>query len=253
MKNFMILQNSKSHSKRHKLCPYECDKNGNLRIVTLMNILQNSAQEHIHKVGYGVEELAKQSLGWMTTKYDVRVKRFPKANETITVTTWISGLKELSAIREFLIKDSKGQTLVEVVSKWALIDLTRKKPVSLPKFKIWEKSLFKTNFAQSALKTIDFSETFPVSFDFIDFNQHVNNALYPLWASETVDIDFRLWHCPQELKISFQREALYGERIIVNTQIDDLLSNHVILSEADGRELAKVTCKWIKLTAFTDR
>ena len=230
--------------RNYNLCHYECDKNGEIRIVTLMNILQNIAQMHIAQLGYGVEEFAKKSLVWVTAKYHVVVKQPPKTNEEIKILTWISGTRATSAIREFLITNQNGDVLVEVLSKWALIDMIRGRPAKIPECELLEKNLFQTTFTLPNISQADLVKEFPVMHDNIDFNQHVNNSLYPLWASESVGTEFRAKHSPKEIIISFQKEALLGETISVSTQLIELDSVHVITSKKDGRELSKVAIKW---------
>ena len=86
---------------------------------------------------------------------------------------------------------------------------------------------------------------FFIRFDDINLNNHVNNAVYPLWASEAVGIDFRAAHTPAEIEVAFKKEGLYGEDIRVETEFDNLTTIHRIKATGDGRELARVRICWI--------
>ena len=88
---------------------------------------------------------------------------------------------------------------------------------------------------------------FAVRSDDIDINKHVNNAVYPLWASEAVDHVFRDEHFPQEIEIAFKKECRLGEEVEVKTQTDGNVSLHSVSALTDGRELARLRIKWQKI------
>jgi medium-chain acyl-[acyl-carrier-protein] hydrolase len=95
-----------------------------------------------------------------------------------------------------------------------------------------------------AVEREDYSEQFLVRYDDIDRNNHVNNAIYPLWASESLKPDYRIAHLPARLDINFKKEGLFGEKISVSTQMDGDTSLHSIKASEDGRELARVRFLW---------
>lgn len=235
---------NKKLAQKYRLAYYECDKNGNIRISTLMNLLQDVTLKHTCKLGYGKEYLLRQ-MGWMVTRYAIKIKEYPKAGDKITVVTWVSELTKLTLNRQFLIINSKGKTLVEVVSKWSLVDLVKKKLLEIPPFSLRKKKLFTTSFAQPAPQKNDITRRFRVLFDNIDFNGHVNNSMYPFWACECIPNEFRLENLPRELTISFQKECVYGEEISVSTQIEELKTISD-LTAADGSRHARVTIWWTK-------
>ena len=236
-------RNLRKYSQKYVVAYYESDKRGDLRIVSLMNLLQNAAQGHALCQGVGIGFMSAKSRAWMTTRYAIKIIRMPRVDEKINILTWISDRNRLAAIREFLIKDAKGNSLVEAVSKWVLVDLSTKKIVDIPPMPIWHRSLFPATFPHGSVKREDYSKSFAVCYDNIDVNQHVNNSLYPLWASESVDQAFRADHSLSEVIISFKKEAVYGEDVMVTTQQDGLKTTHRIASKK-GEEHAKVTIKW---------
>jgi medium-chain acyl-[acyl-carrier-protein] hydrolase len=115
----------------------------------------------------------------------------------------------------------------------------------LPEYEpIREKVIQEGRFAKlPAVEREDYSERFLVRYDDIDRNNHVNNAIYSLWASESLVPEYRLEHEPARLEINFKKEGLFGEKIFVSTQMDGDSSLHSIKAE-DGRELARVRFGW---------
>ena len=84
-------------------------------------------------------------------------------------------------------------------------------------------------------------------FDDIDTNNHVNNAVYPLWASESLPYAFRNTHEISELEISFKKEALAGDTVTVLATLKGNKSSHTIISADDGRELARAALTWVQI------
>ncbi|MBP5352202.1 MAG: acyl-[acyl-carrier-protein] thioesterase, partial [Alphaproteobacteria bacterium] len=89
-----------------------------------------------------------------------------------------------------------------------------------------------------------------VRFDDIDVNEHVNNSIYPLWASESVAPNFRKTHLPAQIEVAFKKEALYGEKVTVSTIMNDDVSGHVIRDKNSGDELALCRIKWQPITSL---
>ena len=75
-------------------------------------------------------------------------------------------------------------------------------------------------------------------------NNHVNNAVYPLWASEAVPSDFRLGKQISELEVAFKKECRLGEQVVVLSEINEHETRHRIVAQGDNRELALVRIVW---------
>ena len=115
----------------------------------------------------------------------------------------------------------------------------------MPEYQVVEERALDTDFPKiDAISREDIKKSFIVRYDDIDINKHVNNAVYPLWATESVDNDFRLNHQPAEVEISFKKESLYGETINVISQIDGNNSLHCLNATDDGREVARIRISW---------
>ncbi len=235
--------------KEYIISSYECDRNENLRLLTLMNILQDAADGHATALGLGLDYCLSNGLAWVGSNYHLQILRLPKMHEKIRLLTWPAVEKKLGAIREFLLLDDKGKPIIKASSQWILIDAARRKPITLrenlPMYQVIDERVIETDFAKiPEPQRIDEKSEFFIRFDDIDLNNHVNNAVYPLWASEAVGIEFRSIHTPSEIEISFKKEGLYGENVSVETEINHLVSVHSIKASGDGRELARVRILW---------
>ena len=241
---------SGKYTKNYLIRTYECDKNSTLRLVTLMNIFQDMADSQAVLLGLGLEFCLEHGMAWVGSNYHLQIFRMPKLHEEITITTWPAIEKKLGAIRDFLVSDSQGNEIIKASSQWILLDVAKKRPLSLrdnlPQYQVVDDRVMTEDF-NSRLSDItreDYHLDFNVRFDDIDINNHVNNAIYPLWASEAVPTDYRRNKNIREVEIAFKKEGLYGEKIDVVTQIDGDETLHRISSVADGRELARVRILW---------
>lgn len=236
--------------KEYLIRTYECDRNENLRLLTLMNIFQDVADSHASAMGLGLEYCLSKGFAWVGSNYHLQIARLPKMHEKIKVQSWPAVEKKLGAIREFLVQSENGDTLIKASSQWILIDAARRRPIALrenlPMYQVIGERVIDTEFPKiSEPQRIDEAAEFFIRFDDIDLNNHVNNAVYPLWASEAVGIDFRAAHTPAEIEVAFKKEGLYGEDIRVETEFDNLTTIHRIKATGDGRELARVRICWI--------
>lgn len=228
---------------------YECDKHENLRLLTLMNILQDAADSHADALGLGYEFCSAHNLAWVAANYHVKITRAPKIHEHITIHTWPSEERKLGAIRDYEIRDDKGDILVQASTQWVLINIETKRPqpvrVNLPAYEVIPEKADNYDFTKLTLpETFQISKNFAVRFDDIDVNNHVNNAVYPLWISESVDTAFRDTHTVAELEIAFKKEAFAGETVNVSSSLNDLSSVHSVTCADDGRELARAFVRW---------
>ncbi len=235
--------------KEYLIRSYEGDAAGNLRIVTLFNIMQDVADFHASELGLGLDFCRSKGLAWVGANYHVKITKLPKIHQKITVSSWPAVEKKLGAVREFMIKDEADNELIRASSQWILIDFAKKRPVSLkenlPEYQIIPERAIETDFDKIENCNKEATKTeFKIRFDDIDVNGHVNNAIYPLWATESLDCAFRKSHTPIEIEIAFKKEALFGENIEVASVLDDVTSRHYISSAVDGRELARIKIIW---------
>ena len=55
----------KKYTKEYTIRSYECDRNNNLRIVTLMNIFQDMADINAAQLGLGLDYVLSKGVAWV--------------------------------------------------------------------------------------------------------------------------------------------------------------------------------------------
>lgn len=231
---------------------FECDRNDTLRLLTLLNLFQDIADDSANEIGIGYDYLRTVGKAWVLIAMNVQIDRMPHLAEEITLKSWPSDVSALYTEREFEVWSASGERIIRACSQWIVIDFATRRPMHLkdclPEYEpIREKVILEDRFPKlPATERDDYTERFLVRYDDIDRNDHVNNAIYSLWASESLEPQYRIEHVPAGLIINFRKEGLFGEKILVHTQMDGDTSLHSIQAVDDNRELARVQFTWQK-------
>jgi acyl-ACP thioesterase len=234
---------------------HELDKCGNLRVVTLLNYLQDTAGMHAMLLGVSLADLRKQGLTWVLSRIHLVVERYPRAGETVTVRTWPAIRQEVFTCREFELCDDHGAWVARATTSWAVLNVATRRPVklegNLPPYPLIPQRAVDDDFA--SLPAFPMAATAEMDFrvlrNDLDVNNHVNNTVYAGWALEAVPDSVAAGNLA-ELEIDFRTEVHLGDCIISRCAVADTgpvtRCLHQISSRRDGRELARLRTCWEK-------
>jgi medium-chain acyl-[acyl-carrier-protein] hydrolase len=242
------------YQKEYSVHTYETDAGGLVRPVALLNYLQDSAGEHAGRLGLSVVDLFKRNMTWVLSRYHVLIHRYPAQGERLEVTTWPSAKHGYFAVRDFEVCDGNGGPVLAATSSWMVIDLAKKRTVKVdevvgPAYAI-EKRALDDPFASLPVPDARDSEVrFRVETAHLDWNRHVNNAVYVQWALEAVPEDILMRRRPSDIEVSYRAEAVYGEEVLsaaqrVPGEDPGPLFLHQILNASTGAELARLRTRW---------
>ena len=234
---------------RHTLKTYQCDRYGFMRPITLMNLLQGLAGTHADSLGFGRDACLKKNIAWVVTHMFIDIIDMPRSGDKLIYSTWPTTAGGVRSERDFEVRDESGKLKIRAISQWVLIDLQTRRPMRISECfpdwtgideRVWNRDFDKCN---------DFiptkSHVMACRFDDIDVNQHINNAVYAVWATESVGFDFRNSHELRGIDIYFEHEInphTPTVRIEVAFDTDNNVSHHKIMTEEI--EHAKVVCYW---------
>ncbi len=236
----------------------EVDPQGLLKVQTLFDWFQDAGCEHAAQHGMSASELLVHNFTWVLLKYRVRITRYPIWNEVVTLTSWRAPLNDLYDLREFRVTDARGMTLITANSAWVIMDFTTRKPTRL------SRCLHEGQRSGMGRIPDNFERILPVTFpqyttDFrvrisdLDFNRHVNNAIYIGWALEALSDHFLCHHRPTELEVRFVREISRGRAILSEAQVDEsdaMAFLHRISGQTGEGELMRMRTLWHPLDTF---
>ncbi len=217
----------------------------------LLRLLQESATEHANILGVGFEKLLPMNLGWALSKLLLEVDGLPKWGERLYVETWPSIRSKVAAYREFTAKTREGRLVLRARSQWVVFDTLKRKIARLDVLPKWEtdesrpamdadlsapiqKPEFINSRIQSCARTDD-----------IDLNGHVNNAIYLVWALDSLPPDFPCCLVPRTVRINFLEEVMPSDLVDVICSCANNRSIHSVIKKNDSRECARLSIDWI--------
>ena len=205
--------------KEHTISNYECDRNEKIKIISIFHLLQDMADAHAEKLNVGYTFYKQNHLAWVGRAYHIKIFSLPKIFDKITLETWPCDRTALIATRDFLIKDIVGNILVAASSQWAMIDTIKMRPIKFDNYNLTydvlpERAL-QSEFAKiQSPQQINSEKQIQVREDDIDSNGHVNNCVYPMWAMETFDEEFKKNFILDEMEINFKKPVFKQDNII---------------------------------------
>ena len=231
----------------HFLKSYQCDRYGFMRPITLMNELQGLAGKHADLLGVGRDVCLEKNIAWVVTHMFVDIIDMPRSDETLVYSTWPSVTGAVRSERDFEIRDKNGNLKIRAISQWVLIDLNTRRPMRISDcFPDWmgiNERVWEREFDKCADFVPTKTHVMACRFDDIDVNQHINNAVYAVWATESVGFAYRNQHKLRGMDIYFEHE-INPDTPTVHIEVakDGNITRHKIMT--DEIEHAKVVCYW---------
>ena len=233
----------------HILKSHQCDRYGFMRPLTLMNFLQGLAGKHADMLGAGREACFARGIGWVVTHMFVDIIDMPRAKDKLVYSTWPSSSGAVRSERDYEIRDEKGNLKIRAISQWVLINLETRRPVRIIDYfpewtglpeRVWNREFDK---CKDFIPTK--SHVMACRFDDIDVNQHINNAVYTVWATESVGFEYRNQHKLRGIEVYFEHEINPNTPTVrIEVAFDGNITRHKIMT--DEIEHAKVICYWQK-------
>uniref|UniRef100_A0A7S3XE52 Acyl-[acyl-carrier-protein] hydrolase n=1 Tax=Picocystis salinarum TaxID=88271 RepID=A0A7S3XE52_9CHLO len=271
----------RTFAQRFRLRSYEVDGERMASIITLANMLQEVATNHVlglwgkGKDGFPVPpEMVERNLGWVMARMKFQLDRYPTWGDLIEVRTWFCAAGKLAARRDWdLVDIVTGERIGGCTSMWVCLDMAKRRMSRIPPGvrQEFEKSspvdeVFALGQGVIPLKLPDFDDepefigpTVVARRTDIDMNGHVNNVAYIGWALEALPLSESEQFNLKEVEIEFKNEALQGERVVTMASPSpcavpahpndgkDYTSHcylHSLSREADGEELVLLRSHW---------
>ena len=204
---------------------YECGPDGRATMASVCNWLQEAASLNAETLAFSKSdfEAAGENISWVLTRLKVRIARFPKWEEKVSILTFPRGGRRIVAYRDFVLTGADGDELGRATSEWMLIDLASRKIVAIPDGVFAAANTVREPvFGDEPFAKLrwDCKAASPEALAFrarrgdIDLNGHVNNVHYVEWLMEGRPEAAGPCH---EIDIVFKSETLAGEEVRVES------------------------------------
>ena len=242
------------YSKDFKVQFSETDFGLKLKLYELVNKMQETSSLHSETLGFGYDELDKHKLGWIISKYKIKMDHYPKWEETLSIETWPSGKDKLFAMRSFCIYNQAKEQIGSIYSAYVMIDLETGRPQrtstlpfelpiieeeevqKLPKFRMPGQAM------TSCLRTVYYTD--------IDTNMHMNNACYVQWIEDCFDLEQHKDMEIRDIQVNFTSGATIGEEVEVSVYKDEEAEGSYYvqgIEKSKGREVFQAKLKWSRV------
>ena len=223
------------------------DVNGYIKIPQLILLsLQVSGMQSIELGMSDMYILENYNLVWIITDYNMKIDRLPVFDEKITIETYAMSHNRLFCYRAFNIKDEAGNTIIEMVATFVLMDRDTRKvhPVMSEITDAFDSEFSKTMLRGPRFKELEggVEQEYRVRFYDLDMNGHVNNSKYLDWVFEVMGADFLTQHVPKKVHLKYVKEVLAGGVITSQYEQEGLKTQHQISS--DGHINAQAEIEW---------
>ena len=212
----------------------ECNAQGEMPVTLLVHRIIEVATLHANSWGVGYDRLIADNHTWVLTRVTTQMRRYPRAGEDYSLTTWIEDYNRHFSQRNIEIASASGEVLGYARTIWMVIDLAARTAVDISQL-----SYIRSNVSPKACPIEPQSHLRPVatptrsvehrfSYTDIDFNRHVNTLRYIGLLLDQMDMRWHDEHMLERMEIAFVKEVQYGSSACL--AIDDAVPGLTLFS-----------------------
>ena len=201
--------------------PSDVGSNGRIKLRSLLNYFQDTAGLAVVDVEGTTTELLSRGYAWVLMKYEIDFAgKLPELDTRMDINTFHDPNHGYNTLRVFKVY-SGGQLIVSAKTSWLLIDVNSGRPVKpmahIPGIEdIGEGEEIFPDFREiPECGDTSLSVDIPVMFHDLDYNGHVNNAVYFEWVHDSSPVDLTT-HSLRTVCASFRSGARLGERVTLS-------------------------------------
>lgn len=205
--------------KEYEIRYSDVDVYDNLKLSSLLGVLQESASLSADELGFGYDDIKPRGFAFIVSNWFVQLYRPIKVNEKLKVNTWPIKPKYFVFFRDFEL--FVGEEKVGVAtSRWCLMDLA--KYVVLPVKAFFENDTREYNdFRSVEIGTWKIPEIEEgqnvyskiISYSDYDHYNHVNNTKYADFALDCFAVEEFKGKFVSSVQITYVDQSKYGEKI----------------------------------------
>ncbi len=201
----------------------DLNRNGNVRLGAILDILQDIAGRHSSSVGYSYDVLYEKSIAWLMQGWRVKTISALDYDYPVRVKTGIMNVKRFTSERKYEIWQN-GELKLIATADWFTVDITKLKPILVP-----QEILVAYDTVTEESNDLPFIKLRPeIDTEFIkeakvedrdlDQNQHVNNAK----SAEILSDGLYDSSIPSEIRITYRKAVMPENKMLIcYTKQDD--------------------------------
>lgn len=232
----------------HKITSYECSDDHLLKPECFMHFCQEMAESHAELHGFGYDWGMQSRMIWVEVKGTFEMLRRPAWKETVSLRTNTGTAGALLARRFVEMTDEKGEVIGRADLIWVLIDFDRRRPIPLKRANLAPAVTRDCPAITTEIEAPEWPEDMVCDAHItaprrdVDFNGHINNSAYLIWALDALPADARPAAAPMRFHLDFKQESFAGEELDISHCTVGNKTRHRICSGDKLR--AEITIEW---------
>lgn len=231
----------------YQVQPREVDLTKKATIFTMGDCFLHAAGEDADRNGFGIRLLHSNNMAWVLSRMCMEIYRFPDEYEEYRIETWVNEVGRLMTVRNFILKDLKGERIGAAITCWAMIDMQTRLPLDLRTNVRYADAVIADESpiekpARIARVEGTLGHSHRIRYSDIDFNQHTNSMKYIQLMIDTLPLERITGRRFRRLDINFLHETKYGQTIDIFTEDRDTASRFEI--KTDDTPVCKAAIEW---------
>lgn len=241
-------------TKKYEVHYYEVDYKLRCKLSSIIDFICDVGTQQSESVGGGIEYCTNNNCAWVFYKYDIKMYRYPRFGEIISLSTTPVGFKKFYGLRKYIIRDEKNEIIGEALALFFLINIEKRRPMRIQKeqydfYGVSGDVDYDINMDKlERFEGEEYYKQFDIRYSDIDSNKHVNNVKYVEWAIEAVPIEVINNYQLTRIKVIFEKETTYGEKISSSATIkkinENSLKSYHTINNINGTELTVLEADW---------
>lgn len=215
------------------------------------------ATAHANSLGIGNPAMQALGCGWVLSRMALEMQRYPRVNETYSLTTWIETWNRHFSVRDFMVSDANGNPLGYAKSVWMVLNTvtrenaglshlslapdmvgTRECPIAAPgKHRSILPYNHEGDVPKGCLRATSPAVEYTFQYSDLDFYRHVNTVRYVQMLLNRFTLDEMDATQVSRLEMAFMREGRYAEPVTLMRADDALQTSFSLADAADGTPL----------------
>lgn len=201
------------YTKKIKVIEPECDVNRKMSLSNIMRHAQQIGSDHLAEMNVDYSLMYDDGMVFLVAKMNIEISRRPAMGEELVLTTIPQKSKGAQFIRDTIFTTAAGEKLVTVSIAWLLIDPHTRRILRPSAFDKYAFEMFPNDgetITGYRIKKPEQSGTLhmrQVKYSDLDYNQHVNNAIYADIVCDMIPDQVMLHKEISSFGILYQKEA----------------------------------------------
>ncbi|GLT69238.1 hypothetical protein SLA2020_414050 [Shorea laevis] len=260
---------------------YEIGPDKTATMETLMNLLQETALNHVTSSGLAgngfgaTREMSLRKLIWVVTRVHIQVQRYSRWGDVVEIDTWVDAAGKNGMRRDWIIRDYHTQEIItRATSTWVIMNQETRRLSKIPEQVRQEVLPFYLNRVAVEAEKNDSEKIDKLTdataerirsglaprWSDMDANQHVNNVKYIGWILESVPMNVLGNYDLTSMTLEYRRECRQSnllESLTSSTAASvtedsnnymnrrpDLEYTHLLRMLADKAEIVRARTEW---------